>query len=271
MDLQRIAALPMYDLPELRCAHDALWTALADRLVETGVTDAPRRLTRNLAHFDVWRHPGLLLGQGCEYPLAKSFAGRVRVVATPRYTAPGCEGASCRSAIVVRADEPAEALADLRNRRCAINEADSNSGMNLLRAAIAPLSRGAPFFQSVVLSGSHRRSVAMVAGGQADLAAVDCVSLAYFRRYDPSAAAGLRILCWTPPSPSLPFITARTNRDSTIHALCVSLAAVFADTALSSVRELLLLDGVDLEPDGNFTQVRRLERDAAELGFPAVR
>jgi ABC-type phosphate/phosphonate transport system substrate-binding protein len=271
MDSQRIAALPMYDFLELRRAHDALWAALADRLAAAGVIDVPRLLTRSLGHFDVWRHPLLLLGQGCEYPLAKSFVGRVKVVATPRYAAPGCEGASYRSAIVVRAEESAEDLADLRNRRCAINEADSNSGMNLLRAAIAPLSGGAPFFESVVLSGSHRRSVEMVAAGEADLAAVDCVSFAHFQRLYPAAVAGLRILCWSPHSPSLPFITARDTSDSTVEALRAALADVFAAPALSSVRELLLLEGVDLEPDADFTVVLRLERQAAELGFPAIR
>lgn len=270
LDSQRIAALPMYDFPELRWAHDALWAALADHMAAAGVTDVPWLLTRSLGHFEVWRHPRLLFGQGCEYPLAKSPAS-VRVVATPRYSAPGCEGASYRSAIVVRAEEPAEGLAGLRNRRCAINEADSNSGMNLLRAALAPLSGGAPFFESVVLSGSHRRSVEMIAAGQADLAAVDCVSFAHLQRIHASTVAGLRILCWTPPSPSLPFITARSTNEPTVNVLRAALAGVFADPALSSVRELLLLEGVDLEPDGNFTEVLRLERQAADLGFPAIR
>jgi ABC-type phosphate/phosphonate transport system substrate-binding protein len=270
MDTQWIAALPMYDFPQLQWAHDALWSALADRLSATGMLDVPGRLTRSLGHFDLWRHPLLLLGQGCEYPLATSFAGGVKVVATPCYAAPGCEGSSYRSAIVVRAQDSAETLAGFRSRRCVINESDSNSGMNLLRAAIAPLSSGAPFFESVVLSGSHQRSVAMVAAGQADLAAVDCVSFAHFQRLYPAAVAGLRILCWTPPSPSLPFITARTASDSQIQALRASLAAVFADDTLRSARELLLLDGVDLEPDGSFTQVLKLERQAAELGFPTV-
>jgi ABC-type phosphate/phosphonate transport system substrate-binding protein len=266
---QRIAALPMYDFPELRWAHDALWAALADHMVAAGVTDVPRLLTRGLGHFEVWRHPQLLLGQGCEYPLAKSPVS-VRVVATPRYAAPGCEGATYRSAIVVRAGEPAEGLAGLRKRRCAINEADSNSGMNLLRAALAPLAGSAPFFESVVLSGSHRSSVEMIASGQADLAAVDCVSFAHLQRLHPSTVAGLRILCWTPPSPSLPFIT-RSTSEPMVNTLRAALADVFADPALRFVRELLLLEGIDLEPDGHFTEVLRLERQAAELGFPIVR
>ncbi|HEV7445323.1 MAG TPA: phosphate ABC transporter substrate-binding protein, partial [Steroidobacteraceae bacterium] len=156
MGAERIAALPMYDFPQVRDAHDAFWTALAGRLTAAGLRDVPRELSRDLGHFDVWRHPELLFAQGCEYPLAKSFADRVRLVATPRYSAPGCEGGNYRSAIIVRREETGS-LTDFRGRRCVVNEMDSNSGMNLLRAAVAPLAGGARYFASVAVSGSHRR------------------------------------------------------------------------------------------------------------------
>jgi ABC-type phosphate/phosphonate transport system substrate-binding protein len=270
MESERIAALPMYDYPELAQAHDALWSALADRLIAAGVSDPPLKLTRTLSHFETWRHPGLLLGQGCEFPLAKSFAGCVRLVATPRYAAPGCDGPRYRSAIVVRADDPAETLGDLRHRRCVVNERDSNSGMNLLRAAIAPISQRARFFQSVSLSGSHRRSVEWVLGGQADVAAVDCISFAHIQRLQPRAAAGLRILCWTPASLSPPFITGIANDDATLQALRSALASVVTDSVLTHLCESLLLRGFDFEPDGRVTDVLNYERQAAEFGYPAL-
>src|SRR6266404_4796295 len=144
MGAERIAALPMYDFPQVRDAHDAFWAALAGRLNAAGLDEVPRELTRDLGHREVWRHPTLLFAQGCEYPLAKSFADRVRLVATPRYSVPGCEGANYRSAIVVRREETAS-LVDFRGRRCVVNEMDSNSGMNLLRAAVAPLAGGARY------------------------------------------------------------------------------------------------------------------------------
>jgi ABC-type phosphate/phosphonate transport system substrate-binding protein len=268
--VQHIAALPMYDFPPIQDAHDALWTALSRRMIEAGVTETPRQLTRHLGHFEVWRHPLLLFGQGCEYPLARSPADSIRLVATPHYSASGCEGATYRSAIVVRAKDSAEGLADLRNRRCAINETTSNSGMNLLRASIAPLANGARFFESVLFSGSHRRSVEMVAEGEADVAAVDCVSFAHFQRLYPSIVANLRILDWTPSSPSLPFITAVTTSDTTLQTLRSSLSTVLADRSLDTVRERLFLDGVDLLPVDGFSEVLRLERKAVELGYPVV-
>ena len=263
-----IAALPMYDFPELRGDHDSFWSALAARLRSAGIA-APAALSRDLTHVEGWGHPRLLLGQGCEYPLAKSFSERVRPVATPRYTAPGCEGARYRSAIVVRGDDPARSLADLRGRRCVINETDSNSGMNLLRAAVAPLAGGAAFFGSVQRSGAHRRSVLMVAEGQADVAAIDCVSFAHFARLD-AVARALRVLAWTDGSPSLPYITARTTDSVTLAALRASLADVASDPALAPLRARLLLDGFDLSPAGDYAEVLTLERRAGEQGYAVL-
>jgi ABC-type phosphate/phosphonate transport system substrate-binding protein len=270
MGAERIAALPMYDFPELRDAHDAFWAALADRLSAAGLSDVPPALARNLNHFDVWRHPALLFAQGCEYPLAKSYASYVKLVATPWYSAPGCERADYRSAIVVREQDVGASLADFRGRRCTVNEIDSNSGMNLLRAAVAPVAAGGRFFESVVVSGSHRRSVEMVALGEADVAAVDCVSLAHFGRLYPLVVGKLRVLSWTPASPSLPFITARSASDATVQVLRSALADVFDDDGLAPVRERLFLRGVDLQPREGFERVLRLEMEAVEAGYPAI-
>lgn len=304
MGADRVASLPMYDFPELRAAHDEFWGALAGRLGAAGLKDVPRSLTRGVSPGEVWGNDRLLFGQGCEYPLAKAFGDRVRIVAHPAYSATGCEGSRYRSAIVVRAvttvlnamgaDARADAassaipggtateghgddvgdiqaLAGLRGQRCVVNELDSNSGMNLLRAAVAPLAQGGRFFGSVVVSGSHLRSVEMVASGEADVASIDCVSLAHFRRLYPSLVSEVRVLSWTASSPSLPYITAGSASDATVRALRAALADVFDDTGLARVREHLLLRGVDLEPTPGFGEVLALERQAADAGYPVVR
>jgi ABC-type phosphate/phosphonate transport system substrate-binding protein len=267
-----IAALPMYDYPELAAAHDALWACFVRHFVATGLAEVapPPRLTRGVGKFDVWRHPRLLLGQGCEYPLAKSFADDVRLVASPCYSVPGCSGATYRSAIVVRRDDRAHDLTDLRYRRCAINESNSNSGMNLLRAAIAPLAGGMRFFESVVVSGAHRQSAQKVAGGEADVAALDCVSWAHIQRVDPAIASKLRVLCWTASSPSLPFITAHCAGASLMQGLRSALKATVTDPTLREVRAALFLEDVQVEPDESFSEVLRLERGAADFGYATL-
>jgi len=260
----------MYDFPELRDDTDALWASLAGRLAVAGIEDVPATLTRGLGHFDLWRHPDLLLAQACEYPLATDCAGAVRLVATPRYAAEGCAGGLYGSALIVRRDDPAETLADMRGRRCAVNEPNSNSGMNLLRAAVAPLAGGTKFFGSVQFSGSHRRSVEMVAEGLADLAAIDCVSFAHLQRFAADRTAALRVLCWTARSPSLPLVTAPATDDATVRILRAALVDIAEDPALAPVRERLLLDGFDFEPDASFSQVLKLARQAADLDYPQL-
>jgi ABC-type phosphate/phosphonate transport system substrate-binding protein len=269
--IERIASLPMYDLPELAPAHDALWSWFAQRLARSGLSGVPAGLSRDLSHEDSWRHPGLLLGQGCEYPLATSYAGYARPIATPCYAAEGCEGGYYRSALVVRALDSAQQLEDLRNRRCVVNDPTSNSGMNLLRAAIAPLARGSTFFNSVVVSGSHRRSVEMVASDEADLAAVDCISWAHFRRFDPVLTSTLRVLGWSARSPSLPFITSRTTEPETVALLAALMEELASDPTLKDVRQDLLLDGTERHLGEEYRDVRRLAGHAAALNYRVLR
>jgi ABC-type phosphate/phosphonate transport system substrate-binding protein len=266
----RIAALPMYDFPELQDAHDQLWAALARRLVAGGVSGVPKHLARDLGHRETWRDPGLLFGQACEYPILKSFRESLRMIARPRYTAPGCDGESYRSAVLVRVDNSADCLADLRNGRCVVNEPDSNSGMNLFRAALAPVAGGSRFFSSIRFSGSHRRSVELLAASEADVTAVDCVTFAHLQRLRPALTAYVKVIGWTPSSPSLPFVTSQLASEVTCQALRSAIKDVFDDSLLAQVRELLLLGGVDLAPDPGCTRILELEREAERWRYPTL-
>ena len=265
-----IAALPMYDFPHLRGAHDLLWSAVADRLVSYGLTRVPLGLSRSHTHRDLHNESSLLLGQVCEYPLALSATSTVRAIGTPRYAVPGCSGSSYSSVVVVRQDDPAERLADLRGRSCVVNEVDSNSGMNLLRAAIAPLSGGARFFEAVMFSGSHRNSVVSVARGVADVAAVDCVTFAHLRSVCPDDVGKVRVLGFTPSSPSLPLVSSAANDRQTLEAVRRALSEALEDPAVASARQRLFLESIDFDPDPGFSAVRRLERQSATAGYPVL-
>ncbi len=260
----------MYDLPELQAANDALWAAIAERLVAQGVEGVPDRLTRDIPLEAVWTDPGLLLGQTCGYPLVASLGQRVRVVATPRYTAPGCDGALYRSALIVRASDPAIGLADLRGRAAAVNDPASNSGMNLLRVEIAPLAHGASFFAAVTITGGHVASVAAVAEGRADLAAIDCITWAHLQRLRPDTTKALRVIAWTKATPGLPLIAAVTIDATLLAALRQALAEVAHDPALAALRDALLLDGFETLPNTAYDAILALERDAIAQGYPTV-
>jgi ABC-type phosphate/phosphonate transport system substrate-binding protein len=259
----------MYDFPELSAATDALWTAIAARLADRGVA-APQALTRGFPLDDLWTNPALLLAQTCGYPLMTTLAGRVTLVATPRYRADGCSGAWYRSAIVVRAADSAASLADLRGRRCAVNSVTSNSGMNVLRAAIAPLAGGVRFFSDIVMTGGHAASVLAVGNAAADVAAIDGVTWAHLRQLRPGETERLRVLGWTEPTPGLPLITSRLTDAPTQGALLDALQHVARDPGLAPVMSALRLGGFEALTLNAYGSVLALEHAAVAAGYPVL-
>ena len=263
-----IASLPMYvsNLPQL----DVLWRTLAAHLSAAGADSIPQELTWPADHLGHWRENELLLSQSCGFPLMTELAGQVRLVGTFRYNADGCDGIFCRSKFIVRSGDAAATLADLRGRTVAYNSVNSQSGYNSLRAQVAPLSEQARFFGKAVQSGSHRKSVEMVRDGLADIASIDCISLAEFERYSPEVTRGIRVLSQSDLYPGLPLITSAQTSDATLATLRAALANVMHDPALTATREALFIKG--FEPVGlSAYQVCVDMRDRAlALGCPTL-
>jgi ABC-type phosphate/phosphonate transport system substrate-binding protein len=262
-----IAQLPMYDLPEVQAASDALWQAVVARLQEAGLSDLPTTLARDLTPSEAWRHPRLLLGQSCGYPVTHAFRDALRVLATPLYDAPGCDGPMHCAVIVVAADADVAALADLRGRCFALNGRDSNTGMNLARLAVAPLARGGRFFGAVIESDSHAESLALVASGEADVASIDCVTHALLARHRPDVVARTRILQRTAATRSLPFVTASAADDATAQLVRAAIIDAAADPALAKARTALLLAGAVAAEAADYAGVLDQEAEARRLGY----
>ena len=204
--MSAVAALPMYDWPEVAAAIDEFWAAVRDRLRAEGVA-APEALERDRGLAEVWTDPGLVLGQACGLPLVRTLAGRVAVVGAFDYGLPGCPAGWYRSAVVARTDDRRAALADFRGATLAVNGTESQSGWGSILHHAAPLAVGRRFFGAVRVTGAHRASVRAVAAGAADIAAVDAVSWGLAQRFEP-AARRLRMLLLTDPTPGLPLIAA---------------------------------------------------------------
>jgi ABC-type phosphate/phosphonate transport system substrate-binding protein len=264
------ASLPMYDLPEARPALAALWAGLARHLERAGIAGVPRALACDLPGPALWSAPDLLFSQCCGYDLVNDYAGALRPLATPCYRAPGCTGPRYRSIVVVAEGAPASSLEDLRGGVCAINGWGSHSGMSALRASIAPHSRGGRFFAEIKVSGAHVASVAMVARGEADVAAIDGVVHALLDRHRPAALHGTRPLAETASAPAPPFVThARASADLVVR-LRAALTETFADPALAPAREDLLLAGVEILPPAAYVRIKAFERYAARHGYPVL-
>lgn len=259
-----VACLPMYDLPEIRAATDAWWAGLARHFRAAGIDDAPRWLDRASGREGLWLSPGLVFGQTCGYPLTHALAGRVGYVATPCYAAPGCEGADYCSFVIVAEEAPVGNFADLEGGRCAVNGLDSHSGANALRALAATCREDGAFFATMTISGSHRQSIALVARGEAEAAAVDCVTHALLARHAPAALAGVRVLCRTAAAPGLPYITASASASAAggerLTRLRDGLMAALTDPRLAGPREDLLLTGARILAPAAYRRILDLER-----------
>lgn len=224
-----------------RSAVDVMWQGLADHLRSAGMSDVPTALAwpDDLAHH--WLAPELLLSQACGFPLVTILDHRVQVVGAFHYDAPGCDGVFNRSQLVVRADDPARTLDDLRGRRVAINGTDSQSGYNSLRAMLAPLVHGGRFFSATHVSGAHHCSVMAVRDGLADIASIDCVSLAGFKKHRPDITAGIRVLAQTAAYPGLPLITSSATTPHTMSALRDALTWLTSAPTMAQVRQDLFI------------------------------
>jgi ABC-type phosphate/phosphonate transport system substrate-binding protein len=261
-----IAILPMYDFPWTAAANDALWASISARLAEAGVQPPPT-LTREGDLAALWRHPGLVFGQTCGYPYVTGLKDTVTLIAAPEYSFPGCEGASHRSFLIRRATDLRRGLSEFRGAIAAFNAHDSNTGMNLFRASIAPIAGGKTFFSSIVVTGSHEASAAAVAEGEADLAPIDCVSFALLGRGRPELIERVAIVAESPLSPSLPFIASVRLPAPTIELVRKALFAALADPDLVETRAALGLKGARIVTPGDYHRVMEIEREAAAQGY----
>lgn len=93
------------------------------------------------------------------------------------------------------------------------------AGWHSLKAKLADLGWGEPyaFFHKVTVSGSHVRSLELVAGGEADASAIDSNALASKLERDSSLAVRLRILESWGPLPVQPLL-ARASLEPELRA-----------------------------------------------------
>jgi ABC-type phosphate/phosphonate transport system substrate-binding protein len=256
-------SLPMYNLsPRLQRGYESL---LAQLMEEVNLHDAVE-LVRAPALPALWRRPDMLLSQTCGYPYVTQLQDYVTLIATPGFDFAGCSGSDYASVIVVREDGGIGTLGDARGRIVASNDPHSNSGMNVLRHAVAPLARGEAFFESVKWSGSHAASLAMVRDGEADIAAIDCVSYGYISQEDALSLKGLRVLQYSAVSPGLPLVAGRLAPAELVNRLRAALLE-----PSQRLRELMSdLHIVAFEHRTDYGRILQIEDAAVSLAYPQL-
>jgi ABC-type phosphate/phosphonate transport system substrate-binding protein len=262
------ASLPMYPFPETASATAAFWDALRMRLVAKGHHIGDLVLEDPLASVPERLGPEVLFTQFCGYPLLKRFRDQGVILATPCFAFAGCEGPNHCAFFMVRAEDTAKRLEDLRGRVFGCNSRLSNTGMNLPRLALAQIAEGKPVFRSVVMTGGHLASLDHLDKWSIDACSIDCITWGLFQKFRPTDAVRYRIVERTAPSPSLPYVTSAATDAKLVIALRESLEEVFSDPTTAAIRETLGLTAVSQLAPSSYERLTAYEKDAADLGYP---
>jgi ABC-type phosphate/phosphonate transport system substrate-binding protein len=235
----------MYDWPELRQPTDAFWEILKNHFADARI-EPPQHVSRFENETASWLSSDLFFSQTCGYPYATRLAGHVELLGTPHFAVEGWQGPYYSSAVIVRRDLQINGLEDSKPLRFAYNGETSLSGFRCLNPLIGNPAR---WFDECIESGGHRRSAAMVAAGEADIAAIDALCWHFVGAYDRGSADMLRVLQWTPLLPALPYITRKGWTLTQLAAMKLALQNAVSETASSPVAKLLPVSGVSLLQD----------------------
>jgi ABC-type phosphate/phosphonate transport system substrate-binding protein len=240
------ASLPMYDIAEIRHAHDALWKGFARHFRRHGLRNVPRSLSYDQSVTSLWSDNHLFLSQCCGYDVVHQYKHRLQVLATPWFNVDGCANGDYASTIVVPADSTHNDVIEMAGKVAAINGPESHSGMTALLSLVFPHCQNRKFFSKILVSGGHLQSLALLIAGKADVASVDCVTYELLRRYRPAAIEGTRALGLTYPAPAPPYVTAGTFDLEKVKRMQHALADAFEDQNLRTARQTLLLEKIEI-------------------------
>jgi ABC-type phosphate/phosphonate transport system substrate-binding protein len=265
------ASLPMYNIPEMRQAFRQFWAVLRQAALRRGLDHLPADLDISAPAVPDRIGGEVVFSQVCGFPLLTRLRGQAQILLTPIYDAPGCDGPTHTAFFIVRADARFQRLEDLRGCAIAVNSLLSNSGMNLPRRSIADIARGRPFFGSVLMTGSHTASIEKIASGEADVASIDCVTDAVFRRYRPAIMDGIRILASSVPSPALPFVTSSSTDERAAAILRECLASMPGNREGREACAGILIRGFAALGESDYRAILHHQDEAARLGYPELR
>ena len=266
-----VAALPMYNVTPALAGDWRTLLELVRRRLRPWLDargDALELVEPDTSLAEFWLRDDVLLTQTCGYPLVHALDGRVQLVTTPVFAVDGCAGGDYRSVLVARKAAGVTSLDACRGLRAACNNDDSNSGMNLLRNAVAPLADGHPFFASVTETGGHLASLQALLDDRADVGAIDCVTFAFVLDLLPQLGRGVVEIGITASSPGLPLIASQQVPPDGIDALNIALADAIAENPTLANR--LKLDGFVRRSANDYTTILGLEADAVKRGYPRL-
>ncbi|TPN44401.1 MULTISPECIES: PhnD/SsuA/transferrin family substrate-binding protein [unclassified Mesorhizobium] len=254
-----VAALPMYDWPEVRGEVDAQWAGLRDVFRQRGI-DAPSTIVRRngelptvlggirdaegkliapdpatlpadeLDFHKLWLHPALLFAQTCWGPMELGLSRHVQVVGQPSYDAyEGGQGELYSSALVMRTGEGPEVRSPADGK--ALLPLDLIRGKRFTFNSLDSMSGIIALTRDLHAAGESLDifSSRSESGGHRGSIVTVAEGRADIAAIDceswalaqrfEPAARKVVIVGWTARRKGLPFITARTTPEKTIKAM----------------------------------------------------
>ena len=261
-----VAALPMYDWPEVRDEVDAQWAGLREAFRQKGV-DAPQTIVRRngdlppvpggihdaegrliapdpamlppneLDHHQLWLHPALLFAQTCWGPMELGLSRQVQVVGQPSYDAyEGGQGELYSSALVMRTGEGPQVRSPADGK--ALLPLDLMRGKRFTFNSLDSMSGVIALTRDLQAAGESLDifSSRSESGGHRGSIVAVAEGKADIAAIDceswalaqrfEPAARKVAVVGWTARRKGLPYITARTTPEKTVKAMREALASL---------------------------------------------
>jgi ABC-type phosphate/phosphonate transport system substrate-binding protein len=248
------------------------WRQLFDLYLGLSEVDSKARIMINFdSDQSLLKDPALFFGHTCGYPLMMRLRDQVTPFCVPVFDVPGAEGKLYSSHFIVGADSDIESIAQAEGKIAAMNNRDSNSGMNVFRRAIACCSQSGEFFSKVVETGGHLHSLEAVADGRADIAAIDCVSYQLIKDHWPELVKQVRSIGYSAQTCGLPFVLPNNIFESTDTGLIVENLNQALTMVPDQVRDVLHLLGFEAVEFSDYQGIVDLENFAQAHGYPELK
>ncbi len=265
----------MYAFTEPLClAWQALLTPLGSALntLNPQVPVATINILFDSSH-KAYQLPSLLIGHTCGYPYVKRWRKSHKLVCVPEFDIDGCRGGQNSSWFVCNANNPASELADFKGLTAAVNNGNSNSGMNVFRYALLNQATDGRFFNKVLMTGGHIASMRAVSTGRADIAAIDPVSYFHCVNSEPDLVRTTRIFGQSTFTMGLPFITPQAATPDSKALDCDTITRALnqcLDQLSEQDRQLLRINKFTPVVDSQYQKTADLELAAVSAGYPVI-
>jgi phosphonate transport system substrate-binding protein len=172
---------------------------------------------------------------------------------------------------IVHRESKIQSWADLRGKSYAYNDKQSNSGYNMPRHKLVTLGAKSweDYFSHIFVSGSHEKSIKMVAHGHVDASSVDSLVLDYDRTHGDPDALNVRIIeVLFKGGAGIPPVVVNETVDVGLRQKLQTILTTMHET--KEGRDLLsraLIDRFAPPDDSNYDDIRKMEAAAFAAGF----